>query len=145
MSDTTDITPETPDRSSEATPLILEEFSERCMGNPAIATVLLEKFEAQLHLDLEEMGQGLASGDGDRIACAAHALKGAAAAVAATAVRRAAAEVETLARDNRLDQLTTALPTLRSEIDRCVAYIPSARSALAGEEEHKSDSLERRP
>ena len=142
MSDTIDLTPETPDRSSEARPLILEEFSERCMGDPAIAMVLLEKFEAQLHRDLEEMEQGLASGDGDRIACTAHALKGAAAAVAATAIRRVAAEVETLARDNRLDQLATALPALRSEIDRCVAYIPSARSAFAGEKEHKSSSLE---
>lgn len=131
MSDTKDTASNAPETTSLALPLELDEFSERCMGNAAIATMLLEKFEVQLHGDLDQLAQGLAAGDGEQLASTAHGLKGAAAALAASSIRALAAEIEALARNGSLDAIATELETLQAEADRCIAYMPTAKSAFS--------------
>ena len=112
-------------------PFAVDELSERCMGNAAVATLLLDKFEKQLQGDLREIEQRLAARDAGQIARTAHALKGAAGAVAAPLLRDLAAEVETLARQENLESIARELSTLRAEVERCLGYLPVARGVLA--------------
>jgi len=115
-----------------APPLLLAELSERCMGNTAIATLLLEKFETQLRSNLLVIKERAEAGDAAEVARTAHALKGAAGAVAASALRTLAAEAESQARQEHLDALTSTLSALRAEVERCLAYLPAARALLSG-------------
>ncbi len=121
-----------PSPASVAPPLVLAELSERCMGNTAIATLLLVKFEAQLRSDLLVIEQRAAAGDAAEVGRTAHALKGAAGAVAASALRTLAGEVESQARQEHLDAVTGTLSALRAEVERCLAYLPAAREKLNG-------------
>ena len=111
-------------------PFALAELSERCMGNAAVATLLLDKFESQLRGDIREIEQRLAARDAPQIASTAHALKGAAGAVAAPALRDLAAEIEALARQGKLESIAQDLSALRTEVERCLGYLPAARTTL---------------
>lgn len=116
--------------STPPPPFALAELSERCMGNAAIATLVLDKFEKQLTVDIREIEERLAARDAGQIARTAHALKGAAGAVAAPALRELAAKVEILARQDQLDSIAQELSALRTEVERCLGYLPVARGAL---------------
>src|SRR5437870_639161 len=111
-------------------PLSLHELTDRCMGDAALASLVLEKFEAQLNADLREIQQRLADGDAAQIARTAHALKGAAGAAAAPVLRDIAARVEMLAREVGLTGIAEELSSLRAEVDRCLEYLPRARATL---------------
>jgi len=121
---------------SAALPLSLTELSERCMGSAAVATLVLDKFEEQLTADVETIQECLAAGDVEQIARVAHALKGAAGAVAASTLRDLAAEIERLARKEEIESITRELASLRSEVDRCLAYLPAARTEFACVTDH---------
>jgi len=112
-------------------PFVLTELLDRCMGNAAIATLLLDKFEQQLSADVRGIHECLATRDAEQMARTAHALKGAAGALAAATLRDLAAEIETLSRANQLDSIAQEFTLLRSEVERCVAYLPAARAGLA--------------
>ena len=118
--------------STKAPPLSLTELFERCMGNAAIATLVLDKFEKQLTRDVLDIEERLVARDAGQIARTAHALKGSAGAAAATALQSLAATVEGLARQDQLDSIAHELAALRAEVDRCVGYLPTARAALKG-------------
>ena len=117
--------------STPRPPFALAELSERCLGNAAVATLLLDKFEKQMHADIRELEQRLAVGEAGQIARTAHALKGAAGAVAAPVLRDLAAQVETLARQEHLESIAREMSSLRAEVERCLAYLPVARGVLA--------------
>lgn len=117
--------------AASAPPFVLAELSERCMGNAAVAALLLGKFEDQLAADIPTIEERLAARDAAQIASTAHALKGAAGAVAAVALRDLAATVETLARQDQLDAIAHELSALRAEAERCLGYLPAARGALS--------------
>lgn len=119
-----------PDGTPGPHPLDIHELSDRCMGSASVAMLILDKFEKQLRSDLPEIERLLAARDAPTIAHAAHALKGAAGAVAATALRDLAAHIETLAKGDELDSIIDVVATLRAEVDRCIAYLPAARGAL---------------
>jgi len=119
---------ETP--GSSPAPMAIDELTARCMGNTAIATLLLQKFEQQLRVDIVEIEQCVAAGDASKVAHTAHTLKGAAGTVAASALRDIAAEIESHSRQQQLDAVTLLLADLRAEVDRCLAYIPAGRSAV---------------
>lgn len=115
---------------SETPPLATSELIDRCMGNAAIARLMLEKFEKQLLEDLGKIEQLLADKDQAQTARVAHALKGAAGAVAAGALHEATAAFEALVKQGQLDLAAQAFPRVRSEGQRCAAYLPQARAAL---------------
>jgi HPt (histidine-containing phosphotransfer) domain-containing protein len=108
----------------------LRELSERCMGNAALAELLLEKFETQLRTELAEIQRLLIAKDAEGLTRVAHALKGAAAAVAAHRVCDLAAQVESRARGGQLDQVRPALGALGAEAERFGTYLPAARESL---------------
>ena len=123
-------------RRIAALPLSLSELSDRCMGSAAVATLVLDKFDEQLTADVETIQECLAAGDAQQIARVAHALKGAAGAVAASVLRDLAAEIESLARKEEIESITRELALLRSEVDRCLAYLPAARAEFAAITDH---------
>jgi HPt (histidine-containing phosphotransfer) domain-containing protein len=104
---------------------------ERCLGNPAVAAMVLQSFERQLAHDLGEITAAVRAADGPRTARCAHALKGAAGAVAADALAAVAADIETRARATSPDFDALPLSELRDAIDRCLRHLPDARRALA--------------
>jgi HPt (histidine-containing phosphotransfer) domain-containing protein len=112
-------------------PFALSELLERCMGNPQIACLLLDKFAQQMRGDLEAIERQLAAGDGAQIARTAHALKGAAGAVAAGSLHDTAAALESWARGNELDRIRAGLEALRQDVARCLQGLPAARQSLS--------------
>jgi len=112
-------------------PLYVDELTRRCMGSTSLAVLLLDKFERQLLDDLEELQRRFEARDTVQISRTAHSLKGAAGTVAAPAVRELAAGIEALARQGALEPIATELLALREEVDRCIAYLPAARTALS--------------
>jgi HPt (histidine-containing phosphotransfer) domain-containing protein len=102
------------------------------MGNAAIAELLLEKFETQLRADITKIQRLLSAEDPEQLARVAHALKGAAAAVAAHPVRDLAAQVESRAQGGQLHEVRLALTALAAEADRFKTGLPAARESLRG-------------
>lgn len=107
------------------------EFVERCMGNTSIALTILEKFETQLRDNAREMSDQLERKDAVNLARTAHALKGAAGAVAASALMTLAGELEMLARQDQLDASLQAFSRLKAELDSCVECLPAIRSSIS--------------
>ncbi|MCW5769479.1 MAG: Hpt domain-containing protein [Phycisphaeraceae bacterium] len=101
------------------------------MGSAAVAALLLAKFEHQAKSDLSSIAQELAAHNVAQIARLAHALKGAAGAVAVAGVRDAAAAIESHARQSDLEGVSHEIAALQQEIDRCLQHIPAAKAAIA--------------
>jgi HPt (histidine-containing phosphotransfer) domain-containing protein len=125
---TTSQPPNFPARSDA--PLAVPELRDRCMGSADIAVLILRKLEEQLTRDVPELENSLRLRDVAAIARTAHAMKGAAGAAAAPLLRELAATVELLARNQSLDPMIDAMNDLKTEIDRCMAFLPRARAEL---------------
>ena len=98
--------------------LEFQQLLDRCVGNLDFAERLLTKFDDQLGEELSQLEQLLGGENADELARRAHSLKGAAATIGATALRAAAADVETFARENRLDLIASRLVNLQIERSR---------------------------
>ncbi len=117
-------------RSDCPPPFALPELLERCMGSTDVAALVLDKFEIQLREDVGAIASLITAHDAVQIARKAHALKGAAGSVAAQTLRVLAAQVESSAKQDRLDAIAGDFAALRSEIERCLTHLPGARHAL---------------
>jgi signal transduction histidine kinase/CheY-like chemotaxis protein len=118
------------DEGSSPPPAIsVDALLEQCSHNPAVISRVIDKFEAQVRREIEQLQSCVAAGDAPQTASLAHALKGAASIVGAAPVAAAAAALEQLGRDARLSELEPALAQLRQEISRCIAALPSVRVA----------------
>jgi len=111
-------------------PLAVEVLADRCMGDISIASLLLDKFQRQLTLDVPDIERSLSDGGAAAVARTAHGLKGAAGAVAAEGVLAIAATIESLAQENRLVEVIAHMAVLRTEVERCMAFLPQARVEL---------------
>ncbi|MBW3596964.1 MAG: Hpt domain-containing protein [Planctomycetes bacterium] len=92
-----------------------EELLSRCVGNLDFAQHLLNLFTARFVNDLDQLEQHLQLGDADGLMRVAHTMKGASANIAAPGLQEQAGRIEELARDHRLDQISTRLALLRDE------------------------------
>jgi chemotaxis protein histidine kinase CheA len=117
--------PHNPTPQGSSPPLATAELLERCMGNPGVALLVL---------DLPEIERLTAAGDAAQVARTCHSLKGAAGAVASDSIQRIAAELETLAKQSRLDSIAQQVASLRTEVERVLAYLPAARGTLKSAE-----------
>ena len=79
-----------------------------------VANVLLKETTQRF----EQIDNALLRGDGVALARAAHALKGAASVFRSTSVVDAAEHIETLGRDNRIDEASETMSTLRQHATR---------------------------
>ena len=100
-----------------------EAALRRCMGNRQLLDRLLLKFKDKAVADMEALEQHLAAGDARKTALTAHGLKGAAANLAAEAVRAAAHDVELAGKAGDTAQMQQGMDRLRHEVRRCIQYL----------------------
>lgn len=121
--------PPTSTPANTGAPLDPPSLLANCMGNASLVAMLLDKFEKQAREDTVRIEHAIAAGDAGQVARHAHALKGAAGALTAGDIHRTAAAIELAARQSQLDAAEQLLIDLRSDVERCLAYLPTARAA----------------
>jgi len=82
-----------------------DELLARCVGRLDFMERILNSFELRFGEDLEQLEEHLKSSDADEVARLAHKMKGASANVAALCLNKQVAEIEQLARSQRLDEI----------------------------------------
>ena len=102
---------------------------ERCLNKPEVAERLLGKFATSAQERVEELRSAAEARDATRLGGVAHALKGAAGNMSAQRVQAAAAEVERLARENKIDEALVALDPLYNHVRECIAFIPTLKDS----------------
>ena len=111
------------------------DLLQRCMGRADLAARLIGKFAEQAGEDVREISLALQQQKADAVAASAHRLKGASANASAENLRRLAAELESLGRNNNLSAATALLPKLETELVRLKAASeqmkPAAGAAAA--------------
>jgi Amt family ammonium transporter len=124
-----------PVRVDSAMPaIIVDTLVERCMNNPAIVEVVMQKFEKQARGAVAQLRQELAANDLASATRTAHSLKGAAGIVAADGLTRIAAEIEQLGRKEQAGEIEKQLSRLAGEIQRCVDYLPQVRAMASSKQ-----------
>ena len=123
-----------PERSRGAAPMDLDALLVRCMGDADFRDRLLRTMPAQVSGAVSRIGEAVASGNATRLAREAHGLKGTAANLSAAGVQRMAAELELLGTAGRLGDAEKRLAELRSEVEKCIAFIRDTRVAVDGRE-----------
>ena len=109
----------------DETVLAFDELVERCMGNLDLAERVLAKFEQSFGGDLEQLENLLQSESSEQIALIAHRLKGASANVGAPGLRDGAAQIESLARAERVGEIPPCIEQLRGEWLRFMESVES--------------------
>jgi len=102
----------------------------RFTGDLNFVQVLLDKFDHQTDLDIEQLESAVAARDARQTELVAHRLKGAAASLSAEALRAVAARLETLGRQAAMEDAQTCLARLceeRERFRRCVREAPVGR------------------
>jgi CheY-like chemotaxis protein/HPt (histidine-containing phosphotransfer) domain-containing protein len=120
-----------PNSSSTSPAILIDTLLQRCMNNPAIVNTVINKFEKQAQRDLQQLTEQIAAADAAAVARVAHALKGAAAMLAADRVASAAAELEQLGRNQQTDSMQQQLEQLKHQLDECIAYLPQVRTVAS--------------
>jgi two-component system sensor histidine kinase/response regulator len=105
-----------------AAPWNRDAVAERFMGDWDFVQVLLEKFERQADIDVQQLEQRVAAHDAEQTAQLAHRLKGAAASLSAEPLAAAAARLEALGRKQALDEIEDCFAELRDELERFRSY-----------------------
>ena len=91
---------------------------EHCSGVRALAKKLLRAFIAQTRDDVEAIAAAATTGDAEKLARAAHRLKGAATSLGLETCRQAAADLEKKGRSGLTEGVDTGLEVLRCEAER---------------------------
>lgn len=98
---------------------LLDQFGDE----PEVIAELRDLFLDDFPQQLERIRGGIASGDTDLIARAAHSLKGASGTFGAERVYRVAQAIERLAREGQLDGVSMGLDLLGEELGKVVERI----------------------
>ena len=102
--------------STTAAPIDQEALTKRLYGDEQLAAEVLRLFVDECPAMLDEVRNALARRDVELIRQTTHTLKGAAATAAASGIADAARTLETLARENRLDEIDDAWARLATEV-----------------------------
>ncbi len=116
--------------ANQEPPVDVKSLQKRCMGNRKLAAKTLSRFQELVAQDVNGLIDGISAGNSKASAASAHKIKGAAANISAEPIRSAAAEIEKLAREDRLDQTETCVKQLQEEIDRFRQYLTTALGEL---------------
>jgi len=90
-----------------------------------VAKRILAKFQQRVPDDLVQIESSVLAGEVQRLANLAHALKGAAANLSASALREVAARLETAGRNADLDGARACLSQLRLQWERFLQQLPA--------------------
>jgi HPt (histidine-containing phosphotransfer) domain-containing protein len=110
--------------------LDLQGLLDRCMGNLDLVQRLLDRFEQWVPDELAELEEALAIEDAERIAQAAHRIKGSSANISALGLQRAASEIVDRSRSGRLTDLRACVDHLRCQWMQYVAASALAPAAI---------------
>jgi Amt family ammonium transporter len=124
-----------PNQPDDTLPFAIEALLDRCMGNAETVTLILNEFEQQAVRDLEEIKRNLAGSDHEATARVAHALKGASGILSAATLSDIAFQLEQMGRSGVLTDADQLFDQLNNEVQRCIAYLPNARAAMAAKTE----------
>ena len=102
------------------------------MGNVSFANALLAELECSGNQQVDTIALHAASDEPQAAAEAAHSLRGAMAIIGAESLRGLAAEIEAAGRDNQTTLLLNLVRDLRSEMYRCLSYIPTLQTEMQG-------------
>ncbi len=101
----------------------LEQLNTASMGLPALRTSLLHTYLDDVYPRLERLSQAVGSADTRRVEFEAHGLRGMCATIGATGCMALFGEIESAARDDRLEDATRYLEPARREVDRTEEFI----------------------
>lgn len=127
--------------AEETAPFSVDGLMQRCMNSLSTVAIILDEFEKQAKVDLPALKQCLAQNDATELARLAHGIKGAAGYLSAASLCSIAADLEQMGRSGELAAAEKTMTLLQNEAERCVNYIPLARSAIASQ----NPSQERQP
>ena len=114
-------------------PLDTRVVLERCMGDSALLSTILDSFTRTLPEQVDAFAAAVAEGDREGATLAAHTIKGAAGLVTASTLRDLANCCEQLEHDDShadLDDLRKQIDALRAEADRCIDHAAKIRQEL---------------
>ena len=100
---------------------------------------MIKTFESDAPNVLERIGQSIAAADAGEATGLAHSLKGMAANLSADKLREVAAQLEEMGRAGDLGNASACLEHLRSELGRCLGYVPELLE-LALDSQHRENS-----
>ncbi|OYV85598.1 MAG: hypothetical protein B7Z73_13255, partial [Planctomycetia bacterium 21-64-5] len=118
-------------REEAAPPLDFDSLSERFMGDWDFVQVILDKFQQQVGVDLDQLEQSLIEHNAQQTASLAHRIKGSAANVSAIEISRLAAELEAMGRAAELDDASAHLGRIKAECQRLDQFVQRDLSAVA--------------
>jgi PAS domain S-box-containing protein len=111
-------------------PIDREALLSHCAESAEFARSLLSDFAVDLPMRLEQIVRHVGEGDATAVSEAAHSLKGSAGILAATAVRKVAAELEAAGKAGKLAEMTPLVNRLGEEIEHCLNYLPEIQCLL---------------
>ncbi|SMC25791.1 PAS domain S-box-containing protein [Desulfacinum hydrothermale DSM 13146] len=100
-----------------------DELVDRLAGDMELAWEILEDFVEELPQRLQEMREGLQSGDMENVKRSAHTLKGSAANVSAKGLSHCALQVEHAAAEGDPERVEAGLEEVRREAERLERYV----------------------
>jgi HPt (histidine-containing phosphotransfer) domain-containing protein len=118
-------------------PIDVQSLLGRCMNDIDFVQSVLGQFRDASTDQVERLAASVGAKDADEAARLAHALKGTAANLSATRVRSIAARLEELGKAGELSDAGQLVNDLRTEVRRCLAYIPQAVEAASAEAARK--------
>jgi HPt (histidine-containing phosphotransfer) domain-containing protein len=95
-----------------------EEFSDRVMGNEALARRILRGFVNDMPRQFALLAQALSEGDAGKVRLAAHSIKGAAASVSGREIREVSGKLEQQAKTGNLSGVDAALAEISASFER---------------------------
>lgn len=121
------------EQTIEASPIDTAGLLRRCVNKSTAAARILDTFGAQSGRYLNAITTALRENNMEEAQRAAHTLKGASTSISAEEVGRAAAVVEQAikAGEASTQQFEASLAQLKIELDRCLAYLPTAKINLS--------------
>ena len=122
--------PPAPSLADVAAPIDCHALLARCLGNLQFAQSLLADFETDLPHRVDQIMSHAQAGDAQAAAESAHALKGAAAVMAAEPVRELAARIEAMGKAGDLAEVASLAKQLRDEAGRCLRLLPGLRVTM---------------
>ncbi len=97
-----------------ATFQIPDALLARCVGREDLVQRVLRAFVDQMSVDIQQLIEACESGDAENTGKLAHRIKGASSNAEAEAVRALAEEVESLSKENRLDEAKSQIAKMET-------------------------------
>ena len=95
--------------NSELLPIAYDELAARCLEKIDFMERVLKSFSGRFAEDLDQLEQGIGLKDADEVARLAHRMKGACGNTAAHELHNHVSQIEKLAREDRLEEVSPCL------------------------------------